>query len=186
MIISTLTWALVSIDYEQPVPVHDGKPKLHEEIRDAYVSYKDDGSCALTLEWGDGHGHMLLAEAKVIKISPWEMEFEACWWSAKEKSKTYDQLIPCKVICKFEGYKRFEIERERREVEWILKEAKKRPIQPIRNKDNGSLGIKAAKPAPAKKPVCKRCKGRGRITVDKGDSEDCPKCHPRFVKQKGK
>lgn len=38
MIISTLTWALVSIDYEQPVPMDHGKDKTHEELRDAYVS----------------------------------------------------------------------------------------------------------------------------------------------------
>jgi hypothetical protein len=123
---------------------------------------------------------MLLAKAKVVKLSPWEAVFEACWWSGSLKSKTYDKLVPCKVTCKFEDYKRFEIERERREVEWILKEAKKRPIQPIRNKDSGCLGIKAAKPKKAKKP-CSRCGGRQRITVDKGDSEDCPKCHPRFT-----
>lgn len=103
MIVNYCSWAKVGILYDKPVPPSlrgDGKPRLTDELKDAYVFY-DDEDHTLTVKdvrVGDGmaNQHFTFARAKVKKLTPWEAKFEAYWWDSTGK------MIRCDVLCTFE------------------------------------------------------------------------------------
>lgn len=166
MIISTLTWALVQVVPDKPLPDGaNGKSRTLEEYRDAYVTFEDKDGCPnLSIQAKAEDRSLFLARAKILSLNPWEAKFEAYYWSSSIKKMTFEYphprlvLIRCQVTCKFEDYQRRDIETERQEVNWMLKEAKKGPIRPVRDAYSGRIGLKVCK------KVCKKsCKKSKRV-----------------------
>jgi hypothetical protein len=149
MIVSTLTWALVEVTYDEPVPDASGKAMKTATFHDAYVFYEttkvgihtEGGTPSLKISQEEPHRSILLARPKILHLTPWRAEFGAATWI--EESGKIPRLVQCAVNCRFENYKRHEIEQERQVVEWILREAKKKPVVPTRDKHSGQLCLRS-------------------------------------------
>lgn len=110
MILNYHSWAKVEITYDKPIPPswNEKKPRLSDELRDAYVSFEPITPKSQTyslhirdVETGNHRDNksFLLTRAKVKSLSPWKAEFEAHWWNDK------GEMTRCDVVCTYEDRK---------------------------------------------------------------------------------
>lgn len=97
MKIEAVVWEKVHITYKEKIP----RRGIDQETLENVSVYFNAEDRSLSLRWqvGDQNPLLLLARANVLSIKPWEILFEASWWSAKVERKEYDRLIPATIRC---------------------------------------------------------------------------------------
>lgn len=97
MVISHYRWEYVNV-------VCGKKPELSYTARNVMVTV-DDGACHLRYDGNQSMSELrTYAMAKVIRMTPFEADIEAKYFSSRynEKTNLYDDVtIPVRIICKF-------------------------------------------------------------------------------------
>ena len=94
MKIETLTWEKAIFTFDELVV--DGAKSLVDEWPNVTVWFQDD---ALKIRSGDSH--RLLSKPTLLELTPWQMRFEAYWWSGNFNKPSFDKQVKVDVVFKF-------------------------------------------------------------------------------------
>ena len=101
MKIEHLFWTRVCVRYERSV-ARKGEPKRTEDtFKNAFVTF-EGGALKIQSDYPKPDGaSLLLTRPRILRMTPWGMEWEAFWWASALAAKRYRKLIKATVTVTF-------------------------------------------------------------------------------------